>query len=107
MPGFTHVNVGELVKTKSLHAGKHEDEDFDNLICDELEDQMAKGGNVHNPWKLSLTDSNSDIQDWRKEDIAPRRFQDLRNLLRKHENRTRRKSFGCYKVTLLKTWKQM
>ena len=30
--GFTHVNVGDLVKTKSLHAGKHEDEDFDSKV---------------------------------------------------------------------------
>ena len=27
--GFTAVNVGELVKTKNLHGGKHEDEELD------------------------------------------------------------------------------
>ncbi|EKX40217.1 hypothetical protein GUITHDRAFT_158342 [Guillardia theta CCMP2712] len=66
LAGFTHVNVGDLVKTKSLHAGKHEDEEFDSKVvlfqwlglrwhsfhtgrrfdCDELEDQMSQGGNV-------------------------------------------------------------
>ncbi len=46
------MNVGELVKAKGLHAGKHEDADFDtfvldeDMICDELEDQMNEGGNV-------------------------------------------------------------
>jgi adenylate kinase len=48
--GFVHVNIGDLVKTKDLHAGK--DDEFDcfvldeDKICDELEDQMSLGGNI-------------------------------------------------------------
>ena len=33
--GFTHVNVSELVKEKSLHSGKHDDEDLDTFVLDE------------------------------------------------------------------------
>ncbi len=31
--GLTHINIGNLIKEKSLHAGK--DEEFDSLIVDE------------------------------------------------------------------------
>ena len=50
VPGFQHVNISELVKTKDLHGGK--DDEFDcfvldeDKICDELEDQMSTGGVV-------------------------------------------------------------
>ncbi|KAJ1490030.1 AAA domain-containing protein [Baffinella frigidus] len=52
LEGFTNVNVGDLVKTKNLHGGKHEDEELDcfvldeDMVCDELEEQMTNGGNV-------------------------------------------------------------
>ncbi|XP_077220745.1 P-loop containing nucleoside triphosphate hydrolases superfamily protein [Tasmannia lanceolata] len=45
-----HINVGELVKDKSLHDGW--DDEFDchvineDLVCDELEDMMEEGGNI-------------------------------------------------------------
>lgn len=50
LPGFTVIELGELIKSKQLHAGwdaEHEaylwDED---RICDELEEVMAGGGVV-------------------------------------------------------------
>ena len=52
LDGFSHINVSDLVKVKSLHSGKHEDEELDtfvldeDLVCDELEEQMSDGGNV-------------------------------------------------------------
>ncbi|KAH6811025.1 P-loop containing nucleoside triphosphate hydrolases superfamily protein, partial [Perilla frutescens var. frutescens] len=48
--GFRHINIGDLVKEKSLHDGW--DEEFDcyvineDLVCDELEDLMEEGGNI-------------------------------------------------------------
>ncbi|GAA0141113.1 chromatin/chromatin-binding, or -regulatory protein [Lithospermum erythrorhizon] len=48
--GFRHVNIGDLVKQKSLHDGW--DDKFDcyiineDLVCDELEDLMEQGGNI-------------------------------------------------------------
>ncbi|XP_057782701.1 adenylate kinase isoenzyme 6 homolog [Salvia miltiorrhiza] len=45
-----HINVGDLVKEKSLHDGW--DDEFDcyvineDLVCDELEDVMEQGGNI-------------------------------------------------------------
>ena len=33
--GFTHVNVSEMVKDKSLHSGKHDDEELDTFVLDE------------------------------------------------------------------------
>ncbi|MQM01398.1 hypothetical protein Taro_034150 [Colocasia esculenta] len=45
-----HINVGDLVKQKGLHDGW--DEEFEcyiineDLVCDELEDMMDKGGNI-------------------------------------------------------------
>lgn len=50
--GFTHVNVGLLVRQKGLHDGKHEDDELDTFVldedkvCDDLEDQMCEGGNI-------------------------------------------------------------
>jgi adenylate kinase len=48
--GLKHVNVGDLIKEKSLHTGR--DDEFDAFIldedklCDELEDMMAEGGQL-------------------------------------------------------------
>ncbi|KAL7115694.1 hypothetical protein ACP275_04G197900 [Erythranthe tilingii] len=45
-----HINIGDLVKEKSLHDGW--DDEFDcyiineDLVCDELEDLMEQGGNI-------------------------------------------------------------
>ncbi|DBA00799.1 TPA: hypothetical protein N0F65_004704, partial [Lagenidium giganteum] len=47
---LTHLNVGDLVKERSLHSGR--DEEFDcfildeDKVCDEMEDMMASGGVV-------------------------------------------------------------
>jgi adenylate kinase len=47
---YTHVNVSELVKEKSLHEGF--DQEFqsfiidEDLVVDEMEELMSKGGNV-------------------------------------------------------------
>ncbi|KAL2488856.1 Adenylate kinase isoenzyme 6-like protein [Forsythia ovata] len=47
---FRHINIGDLVKDKSLHDGW--DDQFDcylineDLVCDELEDLMEEGGNI-------------------------------------------------------------
>mmetsp|Transcript_47275 Transcript_47275/g.115128 ORF Transcript_47275/g.115128 Transcript_47275/m.115128 type:complete len:178 (+) Transcript_47275:102-635(+) len=52
LAGFRHHNVGQLVKEKGLHGGKHEDVELDTFVldedkvCDELEDLMEEGGNV-------------------------------------------------------------
>ncbi|KAL7750637.1 factor activating pos9 [Sorochytrium milnesiophthora] len=48
--GLTHVNVGDLVKDKSLHEGWNDDFQCyildEDKVCDELEEQMSRGGNV-------------------------------------------------------------
>eukprot|EP00898_Chlorokybus_atmophyticus_P004626 jgi/Chlat1/5164/Chrsp33S05038 len=45
-----HVNVGDLVKEKSLHDGYDEEHEAyiidEDKICDAMEDQMSAGGNV-------------------------------------------------------------
>ncbi|KAJ3356035.1 hypothetical protein AMAG_03054 [Allomyces macrogynus ATCC 38327] len=47
---MTHINVGDLVKAKSLHEGW--DDEFqcyivdEDKVCDELEDVMTEGGNI-------------------------------------------------------------
>ncbi|CAK9213271.1 unnamed protein product [Sphagnum troendelagicum] len=48
--GLRHINVGELVKEKSLHDGWDAELDCyvvnDDLLCDEMEDMMRDGGNL-------------------------------------------------------------
>ncbi|MEW5297530.1 MAG: hypothetical protein WDW38_006699 [Sanguina aurantia] len=50
LTGFSHINVGDLVKSQSLHSGW--DEEFQTFIidedkvCDALEDLLADGGCV-------------------------------------------------------------
>eukprot|EP00466_Bigelowiella_natans_P018890 jgi/Bigna1/90161/estExt_fgenesh1_pg.C_640014 len=48
--GYTHINVSELVKNKSLHKGKDEEWDSYTLdedkVVDELEERMVNGGNI-------------------------------------------------------------
>eukprot|EP00941_MAST-03F_sp_MAST-3F-sp1_P001384 g1384.t1 len=49
--GFSHVNIGTMVKEQSFHAGRDErfdsyiiDEDAEDKILDALEDPIANGG---------------------------------------------------------------
>ncbi|KAK9760458.1 factor activating pos9 [Basidiobolus ranarum] len=69
--GLEHINVGQLVKEKSLHDGR--DETFDSYIlnddklCDELEDRMGQGGY---------------IVDFHSCDVFPERWFDLVVVLR-------------------------
>ncbi|CAK9210922.1 unnamed protein product [Sphagnum jensenii] len=48
--GLRHINVGELVKEKSLHDGWDAELDCyivnDDLLCYEMEDMMRDGGNL-------------------------------------------------------------
>ncbi|CAG8796550.1 13331_t:CDS:2, partial [Racocetra fulgida] len=48
--GLLHINVGELVKEKSLHQGfDHEFQSWildDDKLVDELEDTLSNGGNI-------------------------------------------------------------
>ncbi|KAL6179027.1 hypothetical protein ACLB2K_050543 [Fragaria x ananassa] len=45
-----HINIGDLVKEKSLHDGWDNKLDCyvinEDLVCDELEDMMEQGGNI-------------------------------------------------------------
>jgi adenylate kinase len=93
--GFVHVNVGDLVKSKNLHGGKHEDAEFDcfvldeDMVCDELEDQMQEGGNVSFAyltalfrWRGSYPQSTFQIVDFHTCDFFPERWFDLVVVLR-------------------------
>ncbi|XP_022679223.1 adenylate kinase isoenzyme 6 homolog isoform X1 [Setaria italica] len=46
--GLRHVNIGDLVREKSLHDGWDDDLEChvinEDLVCDELEDMMEEGG---------------------------------------------------------------
>jgi adenylate kinase len=63
--GLRHINVGELVKEKSLHDGWDAELDCyivnDDLLCDEMEDMMRDGGN---------------LVDYHKRDFFPERWFD-------------------------------
>jgi len=48
--GLTNLNVGDLVKAKSLHDGYDDELDCyvvnEDLLCDEMEDMVKEGGNL-------------------------------------------------------------
>jgi len=48
--GFTHINLGDLVKERELHDGYDAEMDCyildEDKVCDALEDQMDAGGNI-------------------------------------------------------------
>ncbi|KAL9271231.1 Adenylate kinase isoenzyme 6-like protein [Drosera capensis] len=48
--GLRHIEVGELVKQKTLHHGWDEELEChvidEDLVCDEMEDMMESGGNI-------------------------------------------------------------